>query len=58
MKSSKQYKQSNQDEDFTIKFTAICMHENGKLKDKIYGKLDDEIQNMSTIFFNKLKQIQ
>lgn len=34
------------------------MHENGKLKDKIYAKLDDEIQNVSTIFFNKLKGIQ
>ena len=30
------------------------MHENGKLKDKIYAKLDDEIQNLSNIFFNKL----
>ena len=34
------------------------MHENGKLKDKIYAKLDDEIQNVSSIFFNKLKVIQ
>ena len=41
-----------------IKITAICMHENGKLKDKIYSKLDDEIQNISTIFFQKLKVLQ